>query len=312
MASGIFLGVNFDPVNDNGYFRSAALSALSRDPRVLDLQMTSDSLALMPPYFKNLTPLDHRIIGSLDIIPEDTLDAKVNFIVLSTPLSFEIKKMTTKKLRTLEYFLRKSCVFVLDTLIAGRIRTTLGLTPQHWTAPALATERFVDKEKKSIVIYVNDSDIGDRFTGDIISTINNAFNNVDIIVQHNGLYKHDGSAAWLERRVRGALCHLHVGIPFFDRPHGRLIDSAGCQVPVVLFVDDPMKMDQLRQSPNSPSLVDEIHFLHASTIQKLGLVLREITHDVALRAQLINNCSVVCREFNSRCSDSIVSSLVSC
>lgn len=312
MASGFFLGLYRGITADDIYVSAALETPINRAPEVLGFLYKNIDGTSDPFFFKNATSLDHQIIGAFDGHDIDQNKYQLNFSILNSSQSLELDKLSADKSRAIISLLKRNSLLTFDSMIKGRFQTYFGVDIPLIDAPTLITERLISK-KRCAVIYINDSKLSSEMLGDIVSTIEALVPDCAIMVKPNEIYKHDHSSDWMSPDVRGAVCHVHVGEPAFQRPFGRLIDSAGCQVPLIVFINGKAETRDANGTPyTGVKFLDEIHLLRATTILKFGSALRDLIHDVALRTQLTTNSLSLCREFNAASSSRFVSAIGSC
>ncbi|MBI2737855.1 MAG: hypothetical protein HYX38_15095 [Rhodospirillales bacterium] len=278
------------------YSTQALAAAIDRDPRLISLTInvpgnSADDGQRYP-------PLDHVVEVALDVPSLCAIDASSACCLL--PEHAAVREMDAiRQERTLRALATRSRLATFDQSVWGKLRIEIGVTPELLVAPALQSEPRPAKTR-NVVVFLNDQTPDIPPFGDVTAQIESLVEEANVIVKDNRRHGRLIGNEWLGPEIRDAICHVHLGMPSAGRACGRLIDSVACLLPVILLDDDSIAGDPSPDIPAPPCLLNEIHFMKVTSGAQFGASLAELMHDAALRAQLVANAAVLCRDYNAQ------------
>lgn len=296
MAGGFHLRLFSEALENQTYSMRALAAAIDRDPRLLSLAINTPG----NPAGGGLqySPLDHVVEAALDVPSLCAIDASSACCLL--PEHAAVREADAiRQERTLRALATRSRLATFDQSVWGKLRIEIGVTPELLVAPALQTEPRPGKTR-NVVVFLNDQTPDIPAFGDVTAQIEGIVEDANVIVKDNRRHGRLIGSEWLGSEIRDAICHVHLGAPSAGRAYGRLIDSVACLLPVILLDDDSTAGDPSPDVPEPPCLLNEIHFMKVTSGAQFGASFAELMHDTALRAQLVANAAVLCREYNAQ------------
>jgi hypothetical protein len=296
MAGGFHLRLFSEALENQTYSMQALAAAIDRDPRLLSLTInTPNNLAGDS---QGYSPLDHVVEAALDVPSLGAIDAGSACCLLTEHAAVR-EADAIRQERTLRALATRGRLATFDQGVWGKLRIEIGVTPELLVAPALQSEPRPDKAR-NVVVFLNDQALGISTLGHVTAQIEGILEDANVIVKDNRWHGRLIGSEWLGSEIRDAICHVHLGVPFAGQAHGRLIDSVACLLPVILLGDDSTAGDPSPDVPAPPCLFNEIHFMKATNGAQFGASFAELTHDAALRAQLVANAAILCRDYNAQ------------
>lgn len=296
MAGGFHLRLFSEAFENQTYPMQALAAAVERDPRLLSLTINTPGHSADDG--QGYSPLDHVVEAALDVASIGAIDVSSACCLL--PEHAAVREADAiRQERTLRALATRSRLATFDQSIWGKLRIEIGVTPALLVAPTLQSEPRPAKTR-NVIVFLNDQTLDIPPFGDVTAQIEGIVENANVIVKDNRWHGRLIGSEWLEAEIRDAICHVHLGAPSAGRAYGRLIDSVACLLPVILFDDDSTAGDPSPDVPAPPSLLNEIHFMKVTSGAQFGASFAELMHDAALRAQLVANAAVLCRDYNAQ------------
>jgi hypothetical protein len=296
MAGGFHLRLFSETLDNQTYSMRALAAAIERDPRLLSLTISTPGNSTDDG--QRYSPLDHVVEAALDVSSICAIDVSSASCLLREHAAVR-EVDAVRQERTLRALATRSRLATFDQNVWGKLRIEIGVTPALLVAPALQSEPRPGKTR-NVIVFLNDQTPGIPPFGHVTAQIEGIVEDANVIVKDNRRHGRLIGNEWLGTEVRDAICHVHLGTPSAGRAYGRLIDSVACLLPVILIDDDSTAGDPSPDMPAPPSLLNEIHLMKVISGVQFGASFAELMHDTALRAQLVANAAVLCRDHNTQ------------
>lgn len=296
MAGGFHLRLFSKALENQTYSMQALAAEIDRDPRLLSLTISTPGKSADGS--QRYSPLDHVVEAALDVPSLCAIDVSSACCLL--PEQAAVREADAiRQEPALRALATRGRLATFDQSVWGKLRIEIGVTPELLVAPALQSEPRSDKTR-NVVVFLNDQALDIPPFGNVTAQIEGIVDDVNVIVKDNRRHGRLIGSEWLESEIRDAICHVHLGAPSAGRAYGRLIDSVACLLPVILLDDDSTAADPSPDVPAPPCLLNEIHFMKVTSGAQFGASFAELMHDAALRAQLVANAAILCRDYNAQ------------
>ncbi len=177
-------------------------------------------------------------------------------------------------------------------------KTTLDRDVPLLPAPMPVHRGSSAPEGARIVLIVNDAHLARHCAASIENLIRLEAPDAEIMRITNTPDAPVAQEVWLDARLLNARAHVHIGFPHVALSAGRVIDSMNTRSPCFVFEGAATDADLgVHLSWERPRLVNEVHFMHTSSMSAVPAAIKSILHDRAWSASLVRNASRAVEEF---------------